>query len=83
MAGNKNSGNRTDLEKLQYQGLLNLGVVHLTKRMKSKKCSARIKDHIALTLVSRAIPQAMEHSGAVKVSWEQILNDYDKAKSSG
>ncbi len=54
--------NRNSLEKLDYQHLLELSIKHLLKRMQHK-CSTTVRDHIALTLVSKSITQNVNLGG--------------------
>lgn len=65
--------NRTSIQKLDYQELLQLGIEHLLNRMKGN-ATQEVKDKIALTLIGKAIPQtmALNPSG----DWLTILNTY-------
>ena len=57
--------NRTSVEKLDYRELILLSIAHLLTRMSRKNTPDKIKDHIATVLVSKSLPQTLEHSGVL------------------
>lgn len=81
MAGNKNSGNRNSVETLNYKELLKLGIEHLTSVMMYGTTEERTK--VSLVIIGKAIPQAVEHSGDLKLTWADILKSVNDRPDTG